>query len=143
MQQECSDVGSTFSSDRFYTLTVPWWSRDSAIGVRFRVPEGSEFSLLHVVQTVSGAHHISFSMGTGDSFPEVNRRGREADHSPPTSFEVIKTWTYTSTPPYAFIQDERQLFSFLGRINLQTILILFTVHRSQIRCVCVFMWRCN
>jgi hypothetical protein len=27
---------------------------------------------------------------------------READHSPPTSAEVKKTWIYTSTPPYAF-----------------------------------------
>jgi hypothetical protein len=27
--------------------------------------------------------------------------GREADHSPLTSAEVKKTWTYTSTPPYA------------------------------------------
>jgi hypothetical protein len=35
--------------------------------------------------------------------PGVKRPGREADHSPPTSAEVKKTWIYTSTPPYAFI----------------------------------------
>jgi hypothetical protein len=29
--------------------------------------------------------------------------GREADHSPPASAEVNKLWTYTSTPPYAFM----------------------------------------
>jgi hypothetical protein len=29
--------------------------------------------------------------------PEVKRRGREADHSPPTSTEIKKTWICTST----------------------------------------------
>jgi hypothetical protein len=33
----------------------------------------------------------------------LKRPGREADHSPPTSGEVKKTWVYTSTPPYAFM----------------------------------------
>jgi hypothetical protein len=33
----------------------------------------------------------------------VKREGREAHHSPPTSAEVKKIWTYTATPPYAFI----------------------------------------
>jgi hypothetical protein len=35
--------------------------------------------------------------------PGVKRPGCEADHSPPTSAVVKKTWIYTSTPPYAFI----------------------------------------
>jgi hypothetical protein len=29
----------------------------------------------------------------------VKRLGREADHSPPSSFEVKNAWSYTSTPP--------------------------------------------
>jgi hypothetical protein len=33
----------------------------------------------------------------------VKRQGREADHSPVTSAEVKKTWTYTSTPPFVFM----------------------------------------
>jgi hypothetical protein len=33
----------------------------------------------------------------------VKRQRREADHSPPTSAEVKKTWIFTSTPPYAFM----------------------------------------
>jgi hypothetical protein len=33
----------------------------------------------------------------------IKRTGCEADHSPPTSAEVKKTWIYTSTPPYAFM----------------------------------------
>jgi len=28
---------------------------------------------------------------------------READHSPPSSSEVNKAWSYTSTPPYVFM----------------------------------------
>jgi hypothetical protein len=33
--------------------------------------------------------------------PGVNRPGREAEHSPPSSAEVKKTWIYTSSLPYA------------------------------------------
>jgi hypothetical protein len=35
--------------------------------------------------------------------PGVKRQGREADHSPLTSANVKKMWSYTSTPPYAFM----------------------------------------
>jgi hypothetical protein len=35
--------------------------------------------------------------------PEVRQPGYEADHSPPSSAEVKKTWLYTSTPPYVFM----------------------------------------
>jgi hypothetical protein len=35
--------------------------------------------------------------------PGVKRTRREADHLPPTSAEVKKTWIYTSTPPYVFM----------------------------------------
>jgi hypothetical protein len=31
--------------------------------------------------------------------PVVKQPGREADHSPPSSAEVKKAWSYTSTPP--------------------------------------------
>jgi hypothetical protein len=41
-------------------------------------------------------------MGTGGSFAGVQRPGHEADHSPPSSAEVKKTFVYTSTP-YAFM----------------------------------------
>jgi hypothetical protein len=35
--------------------------------------------------------------------PGIKRLGREADHVPPTSADVKKTWIYTSTPPYVFM----------------------------------------
>jgi hypothetical protein len=37
-------------------------------GVGVWVPVGSEFSLLHIIQTGSGAHPASYPMGTGGSF---------------------------------------------------------------------------
>jgi hypothetical protein len=35
--------------------------------------------------------------------PEVNRLGREADRSPPSSTEVKNAWSYNSTPIYIFM----------------------------------------
>jgi hypothetical protein len=45
----------------------------------------------------SGAHPASCTMGTG-SFSGVKRPGRGADHTPPSSAEVKKEYSYTSTP---------------------------------------------
>jgi hypothetical protein len=64
--------------------------------VGVRVPVGSRISLLHLVQTGSGA---SYPMGTGALSMGVKRPGREADHSPSSSAEVKKMLIHTSTPP--------------------------------------------
>jgi hypothetical protein len=67
---------------------------------------GKEFSLLHVVQTGSGAHQSSYppiQWVPGAISPVVKRPGLEADYQPPTSAEIKKTWVYTSTPPYFFM----------------------------------------
>jgi hypothetical protein len=46
------------------------------------------FSCNLCVQTGSGAHPASCTMGTGGPFPAVKARpGRDADHSPPSSAE--------------------------------------------------------
>jgi hypothetical protein len=62
-------------------------SRGSAVGIEtgyglddlvvgVRGPVGSEFFLLHVVQTGSGAHLASYPIGTGGgSFPGVKAAG--------------------------------------------------------------------
>jgi hypothetical protein len=62
---------------------------DRAIGVRS--PAGAEdFSSSLCVQTVSGAHPASCIMGTGGPFPGGKARpGRDADHSPSSSAEVV------------------------------------------------------
>jgi hypothetical protein len=72
-------------------------------------------SFLHVVQTSSGAHPASYPMVTGGSF-SGGKAVSEADHSPPTSAEVKKTWLYTSTPPNIFMAycliNHRENFTF-------------------------------
>jgi hypothetical protein len=62
---------------------------DWAIGVRF--PAGAkDFSSILCVQTGSAAHPASCTMGTGGPFPGVKARlGSDADHSPPSSAEVV------------------------------------------------------
>jgi hypothetical protein len=62
---------------------------DRAIGVRF--PAGAKDSSSNLcVQTGSGVHPTSFPMGTGGPFPWGKARpGRDADHSPSPSAEVV------------------------------------------------------
>jgi hypothetical protein len=77
--------------------------QEFVIAMNFESRWGQEFLFLHVVQTDSGVHPTSYAVGTGGSFPGVKPPGREADHSPPTSAEVKKTWVYTSTLSYIFM----------------------------------------
>jgi hypothetical protein len=58
--------------------------------IEVRSPAGAkDFSSNLCVQTGSGAHPDSCTMGTGDPFPGGKARpGRDADHSPPSSAEV-------------------------------------------------------
>jgi hypothetical protein len=57
--------------------------------IQVRSPaEAKDFSSSLCVQTGSGAHPASCTMGTGDPFPGVKARpGRDADHSAPSSAE--------------------------------------------------------
>jgi hypothetical protein len=62
---------------------------DRLIGVRSSAEARDFFSIL-CVQTGSGAHPASYTMGTGGPFPGAKARpGRDADHSPPSSAEVV------------------------------------------------------
>jgi hypothetical protein len=62
---------------------------DLAIGVRS--PAGAkDFSSILCVQTGSGAHPASSPTGTRGPFPGGKARpGRDTDHSPPSSAEVV------------------------------------------------------
>jgi hypothetical protein len=85
-----------------YFITLFQWSQassgsivsdygldDRAIGVRSPA-EADDFSSILCVQTGSGAHPASCTMGTGGPFPGGKpRSGRDADHSPPSSAEVV------------------------------------------------------
>jgi len=62
----------------------------------FRFPTEAGLSVHHCVQTGSGAHLYSYTMGTGRGLPLVVKRpGREANHSSPSSAEVKNAWSYT------------------------------------------------
>jgi hypothetical protein len=62
---------------------------DRAIGGRSSA-RAKDFSSNLCVQTGSGAHPASYTMGTGGPFPGGKARpGRDADHSPPSSAEVV------------------------------------------------------
>jgi len=69
------------------------------------VPGGAgNFSPHHRVQNGSGALQASYPMGIKGALSlGVKRRGGEADHSSPSSAEVKKAWSYTSTPQYALL----------------------------------------
>jgi hypothetical protein len=61
---------------------------DRAIGVRSPA-EVKDLSFSLCVQTGSGAHPASCTMGTGGPFPGAKARpGRDADHSPSSSAGV-------------------------------------------------------
>jgi hypothetical protein len=105
---------TTCPSASFLQVFFPNKSRDSVAriaagyglvdrGAGVRVPVGSRIFISQIVQIGSGVHPTSYTMGTGGTFPGVNRPGREADHLPPTSVEVKKMWIKTSTPPYVFM----------------------------------------
>jgi hypothetical protein len=62
---------------------------ERAIGVRSPA-EAKDFSSSLCVQTGSEAHPACCTMGTGCPFPGGKARsGRDADHSPPSSAEVV------------------------------------------------------
>ena len=55
--------------------------------------------------------------GTGGVFPlGVERLRRETDHSPPTSSEIKKQWSYTSTPTVSLYGVDRDTCSFIALI---------------------------
>jgi hypothetical protein len=64
-----------------------------------------KFLYIHVhyrVQAGSGAHPLSYPVGTESSFLGVKGYGHEAGHSPPSSAKFKNAWSYTSIPPYVF-----------------------------------------
>jgi hypothetical protein len=77
----CWNWGSSVSIVSGYELD------DRAIKV-LSAAEVRDFSSSLCVQTGSGAHPASCTMGTGGSFPGAKTRpGRDADQSPPSSAE--------------------------------------------------------
>jgi hypothetical protein len=72
---------------------------DRAIEVRSPA-EAKDFSSSLCVQTGSGAHPDSCTMGTGGPFPGPKARpGRDADHSPHLVSRSRTSRSYTPLPP--------------------------------------------
>jgi hypothetical protein len=61
------------------------------------------FSACRHVQTSYGAHTSFYEIGIGGSYVGDVSNEREHYHSLPSRAEVMKSWLYTSTPPYAFL----------------------------------------
>jgi hypothetical protein len=71
------------------SVVSAYWLDDRAIQIRSPV-EAKYFSSNLSVQTGSGAHQASSSMGSGGPFPgEKARPLSEADRSPPSLSEII------------------------------------------------------
>jgi hypothetical protein len=79
-------IGSRVSS---VSIVSDYGLDDRAIGVRFPA-EAKDFSSSPCVQTGAAAHPASYTMGTGGPFSGGKARlRRDADHSPPSSAEVV------------------------------------------------------
>jgi hypothetical protein len=87
--------------------------------------DADEFSSSLCVQTGSGAHPASCTMGTGGSFPGGKARpGRDADHSTPSSVEVKKEQKLyllsPRTPPWRVIGPLYLFYlKFLNQVTSQ------------------------
>jgi len=67
----------------------------------------------------SEPHPASYSMGTGVVSRRVERPGRDADHSPPSSVEIKNEWSYTSTLPMRLHGVFRDNHTFLPTLHRQ------------------------
>jgi hypothetical protein len=71
-------------------------------GSEFESRHRQEFSLLHIVQNGSGAHPASYPMGLSSG---VKHQWREADHSSPTSAEVMQRPVPSSSLPISLFTN--------------------------------------
>jgi hypothetical protein len=87
------ELGSSVSIVSVYGL------KERAIEVRSPA-RAKDFSSNLCVQTGSGTHPASCTMGTGGPFPGAKvRPGRDADHSPHLVPRSRMSRSYTSSPP--------------------------------------------
>jgi hypothetical protein len=100
-----TDTGSLIHVPARHSLHVkvnvfrPLWGRGSSVGIVTRYGlDGWGFSLIHSVQTGSGAHPAAYAMGTGG-------KAAKAWSWPLTSLYCRgqELWSYSSTPPYVFM----------------------------------------
>ena len=66
-----------------------------------------------------------------NSFPGIKRPGRDVDHSPPSTTEIMNERSHTSTPP-ACLQSS---LSMLSVIKTNTFYLFSTTHCSHLRLI--------
>jgi hypothetical protein len=103
------DVGNDYKP--LMCVCVCYRTQDSSVSIatgcgldsQGSIPSrGRDFSLLHSVQTDSGAHPASYPMDTRALFSGVKWLGHEADHTPPSSVEVMNGGAvYVSVMPHS------------------------------------------
>ena len=74
--------------------------------------------LFQNIQTGSGAHPASYSMGTGVPSLVVKQSGSENDHLLPSSANIKNVWSYTSTPNIGIHGMYWKKFSFFTCVIL-------------------------
>jgi hypothetical protein len=90
---EITDKGSVYNSMEVYHDLTFIYSTDATTfqSVQQRATGWTvarDSSLLHRLQTASGAHPASYPMGTGAVLTGAKRLRREADRSPPSNAKV-------------------------------------------------------
>jgi hypothetical protein len=78
MQYEKYEKTVKFNSVNYKSLTKINMSRDSSVDIATSYPldgRGTDSSILHSVQTDSGAHPASYPLGIEDSLPGVKAAG--------------------------------------------------------------------
>ena len=84
---------------RVRVVGIMTWTQTERSGVRIRPGAKKNFSHLQNFQMASDIQPAAIQLIPAALSLEVQRPGREADHSPPSSDEVKSEWNYTSTPP--------------------------------------------
>jgi hypothetical protein len=101
-----SYISESLNRFRLNLVLAIYKSRDSSVGIAtgwttgVRFPAGArDFSLLHRVQTGSGAHPASYTIGTGGSFPGDKAAGAWSDWQSiiKVRFQVLTAVTMKST----------------------------------------------
>jgi hypothetical protein len=100
------------TKDSSVSMVSGYGEDDRAIGVRSPA-EAKDFSSILCVQTGSGAHPASCTIGTGGPFPGGKARPRpDFDHLPPSSAEVVNEYELYILSPRASIGVLWDSFNF-------------------------------
>jgi len=118
-----------FAIPTLYHTSLGCWLDDRCSGVRFPTEAGGIFLFTTASRMAPGPTQPPIQSVPGALSLRVKRPRSETDHSPPSYDEVKNTWSYTTTPQYAFmawcsIKAQEQLyftlplFSIIILINL-------------------------